>query len=596
MRRSHQAPAWFIWLLILALTFVQGVIWLAAVPPWGAPDEPGHFLYVQLFAELGRAPRPEDVTPERWRSVLASMEARGWSEYVHPQGGETPPDRDPILLASGAQIGQKPPGYYALAAGWLRLLPHWREQPPARQLLWLRWLSLLLHILTTATALGLTWRLWPNARHRALGVGLLTGLLPMVGFIGVSVNNDALTMLWGAAGFAGLILARTRLGWSVALVWIALGMIGIDAGLAFLGPLALARWLFFAPAPPGLRLRSRAELRAPWRVGVILALILLPILLLIPNPRWAAGWRRIETGRSRADGQLFLQAEDAPAHISQTLSGLLIVQRQGQPLTARVQAAGSGGPLILRLVEEGGESEVLCPLSAQIPTTCQLTHALSARAHHIGLHLILPAGDARVRMALTDAAGWSLLLNGDGALPAPLGDSLFTWLEKRLPLPAGYFNRALYGHAWDVPSLIRYAAYGVFAWASFWGWFGWLTRPFPWWVYVALAVATLAALVGLWRKAFSQQRVATNEGRTGGGVGWLAAGAAGLISVQVFAPMLGQAWQPQGRYLFPALLPIALLLILGWEALIPASRRAWLPAIILLALTALNLLALRCLL
>ena len=585
MRRFLQTPAWPIWLLILTLTFVQGVIWLNTIPPWGAPDEPGHFLYVQLFAELGRAPRPEDVTPERWRDVIASMEAHRWSAYVHPQGSETPPTQDPIFLASGAQIGQKPPGYYALAAGWLRLLSHWREQPLARQLRWLRWLSLLLHTLTTAMALGLTRRLWPDARHRALGMGLLTGLLPMVGFIGVSVNNDALTMLWGAAGFAGLILARTRLGWSLMLAWTVLGTVGIDAGLAFLWPLALARWLFFAPAPHGLRLRPRAELRASWRVGVILALILIPSFLLIPNPHWAAGWRRIETGRSRADGQLFLQAEGAPARISQTLSGLLIVQRQGQPLTVTVQAAGSGGTLIMRLVEEGGESEALCPLSAQIPTTCQLTHGLSVRAHHIGLHLILPAGKARIRVVLTDPAGWSLLLNGDGAIPAPLGDPLFTWLEKRLPLPAGYFSRALYGHAWDVPSLIRYAAYGAFAWASFWGWFGWLTRPFPWWVYVALAVATLAALVGLWRKVFSGRRAA-------GEAEWLAAGAVWLISVQVFAPMLGQAWQPQGRYFFPALLPMAILLILGWEALIPSSRRDWLPAGILLALTALNLLAL----
>ena len=574
-----------IWTVVLALTLVQGIIWLEATPPWGAPDEPGHFLYVELFAAQGRPPHPEDVTPAHWERILASMEAHGWQTYVYPNGSETPLARDPALIASGSQIGQKPPGYYALAATWLRLLPGWSDRDPATQLHWLRWLSLALHLLTTAVALGLALRLWPDAPARAMGVSLLVGLLPMVGFIGTSVNNDALTMLWGAVGFASLLLARSRLAWTLTVIWLLLGPIVVDASLLFLWPLGLLRVIF--PLMSISRQDTTPQKKKLPILILILILILIPILLLIPNSRWAAGWRRFGTDQSRAGGALYLRAKDAPARLSQILSGLLIVQRQGRPLTLEAEVTGSDGTMLLRLSEEGGDVEARCPLAPQ-PQTCRLTHTLSSRAHHVGVHLLLPAGEARVRVTLRDDAGWSLLLNGDGAYPAPLGDPLFTWLEKRLPLPAGYFSRALYGQVWDVPSLMRYAAYMAFAWASFWGWFGWLTRPFPWWVYGALAVATLAALVGLGRRFRRQDSVVSIQF---GIVGWAIA-AVMLIGGQVFAPMLGQAWQPQGRYFFPALLPITILLISGWEALLPPSRRGWLPAGVFLALAALNLLAL----
>jgi hypothetical protein len=55
---------------------------------------------------------------------------------------------------------------------------------------------------------------------------------------------------------------------------------------------------------------------------------------------------------------------------------------------------------------------------------------------------------------------------------------------------------------------------------------------------------------------------------------WLLACA--LIAAQTFLPMVGHAWQPQGRYLFPALLPITGLLLAGadhWLHLAAHGRR-----------------------
>ena len=47
---------------------------------------------------------------------------------------------------------------------------------------------------------------------------------------------------------------------------------------------------------------------------------------------------------------------------------------------------------------------------------------------------------------------------------------------------------------------------------------------------------------------------------------WLVA--AGLAALLTVAPMIGRDWQPQGRYLFGALVPITGLLLIGLDGLL----------------------------
>ncbi len=544
----------WIWLGVLGLALGQGVFWMLHTPPWAAPDEPGHFLYVQRMAELQRVPHREDVRPEHWQAILTSMEAHHWQGYVHPQGATTPLAQDPLLVASGWQIDQKPPGYYLLAALWLRLHPHWRYLDPAQQLHWLRGFSLLLRGLMVAFSLAWARRMWPQAPARSLAVGLVIALLPMPGFIGTSVNNDALTMLWGTVGFAWLWQARSGRAWARTILWLILGVGLVDVGLLFLWPLAVQRIL----ARKGVPARR-----------VLLVMMVFMLMWLLPNPHWAAGWRRASWGPSRAArpwlasspaGRLWLDASQGPAHLHQTLSGLLILQRQGQPVFLRVHGRGSG-PVLVRLTEEGGQVVRKCMPQSQ---PCEFSYILSHEARHLSVHLILPAGRARAWVQLTDAQNFSLLLNGRGTYPAAWSDPLSVWLEKHLPLPAGYFSRLFYGQVWDVPSLIRYGVYGALTWMGFWGWFGWLTRPMPWWVYGGLALMNGMILLGLWRSRFFRDPLLR-----------FAATAVGWMALMVFAPMLGQAWQPQGRYFFPALLPITLLLVQGGTAGIAPWTKRW---------------------
>ncbi|MBI4498001.1 MAG: hypothetical protein HY689_08900 [Chloroflexi bacterium] len=97
---------------------------------------------------------------------------------------------------------------------------------------------------------------------------------------------------------------------------------------------------------------------------------------------------------------------------------------------------------------------------------------------------------------------------------------------------------------------------------SFWVQLGWMGVPAEGWVYVLLSSLTALATVGL---LLFLARSARQAGVLSTGLG-RALGLASLAVLLVAFQMAGynlQFFQPQGRYLFPAIIPIALLLLLG---------------------------------
>ncbi len=108
---------------------------------------------------------------------------------------------------------------------------------------------------------------------------------------------------------------------------------------------------------------------------------------------------------------------------------------------------------------------------------------------------------------------------------------------------------------------------------SFWGQFGWMAAPLPGWAYPPLAVLTVLAVVGLipalWRRLRSRDADA---------VPWLS------ITVLVSTLLLTLAVhvgynltfvQHQGRYLFPALVPIALGISVGLGTWLGPLIKRW---------------------
>ncbi|MBC7236580.1 MAG: hypothetical protein H5T69_12140, partial [Chloroflexi bacterium] len=123
---------------------------------------------------------------------------------------------------------------------------------------------------------------------------------------------------------------------------------------------------------------------------------------------------------------------------------------------------------------------------------------------------------------------------------------------------------------------------------SFWGQFGWMAAPLDQRLYAVLGLFVGLSLLGL---AGIGRRLLRREICLGGAL----SRATAIMLVWVAVTALGYLWwnvrfvQHQGRYLFPALMPIALGLVLGWRAL---YREFWRAGLALIALAFLALLAL----
>ncbi len=125
---------------------------------------------------------------------------------------------------------------------------------------------------------------------------------------------------------------------------------------------------------------------------------------------------------------------------------------------------------------------------------------------------------------------------------------------------------------WDLPAragqLIqtdRYTShapnhYGIWAllgFASFWGNFGWMNIPLDIAWYAGLAILTLAATLGALRGAWRVWRDRREKPAKCCVVGLCALAVLSILA-QSGASMLTRQMPPQGRYLFPAMVPIAL--------------------------------------
>lgn len=111
---------------------------------------------------------------------------------------------------------------------------------------------------------------------------------------------------------------------------------------------------------------------------------------------------------------------------------------------------------------------------------------------------------------------------------------------------------------------------GVWRWMttvfdSYWGRFGYFTIVLPRWFYLAVRVGVIVALVGLVRQSIGSWRVWAQPIRRS----LAAMAAASLVSLAgIFAWSLN-FYQPQGRFLFPALVPVALAIGIGIDSLVP---------------------------
>ena len=99
---------------------------------------------------------------------------------------------------------------------------------------------------------------------------------------------------------------------------------------------------------------------------------------------------------------------------------------------------------------------------------------------------------------------------------------------------------------------------------SFWGQFGWMALPLPGWMYRLFQAAIAAGLVGLAAGRFALPRSQPPPGQR---QAWLLLGLTLALALLAFVYYNTEFVQFQGRYLYPALIPFALLLALGVDNL-----------------------------
>jgi 4-amino-4-deoxy-L-arabinose transferase-like glycosyltransferase len=100
--------------------------------------------------------------------------------------------------------------------------------------------------------------------------------------------------------------------------------------------------------------------------------------------------------------------------------------------------------------------------------------------------------------------------------------------------------------------------------ASTWATFGWNSVFVGWWAYVAVALLSVAAVVGLvraWRAGLGERL--TEAAIAHRRLAWLAAGAIAVAFAMLLAYNSLVDYQPQGRYLSVAFAPMMLLLVAG---------------------------------
>ncbi len=590
--RPHR---WHLWVL-LAIVLARGTLYSLIVPLWQAPDEPGHFEYIRLMARLGRPPTRADLDPALERAIIQALDAANFWTYTRQTRPTPLPetfDANPFLRRSGRQIGDEPPLYYIVPALLTRITPEITAQARLAR----AWSTILL-ALTVAAAWWASQRLWPNQRWLALGVPAFFALAPMPTFIGMSINNDVLAMATATGSYGALIVLAQRRADARSIVLMAVSVaisLASKRTTLFLLPTALIAIPICRPRRP----LSRRARRILWAVGGFSVSIVL--IALLWRGEAADAWRIVRSdgpirpaprGQPAYEGRYALLVMDPSdayrVEVSQPVPDAPIEAWGGRTARLRVWLRASDGPTLACVrIADGQTDSVRCVLADERWQAVEVEHRIHPQARHLRGAVGIgwpndPSGRGtvlvdQVSFQLADEPGVEWLRNGGAEQGRRVLQPALDALTRLMKPPTGWPRKLMDPATYNLTALRRYGLYTALLFPGFWGNFGWLQLPLalPWYILLAIVCGVaLAGLIRFWRSIRrgnwspaldeAQQRALT-----------VMALSVALALAQTLLPMLGRDWQPQGRYLFPALFPIATGLLLGTGAWLPTSRRKW---------------------
>lgn len=571
-------------LIVIALMLTGGLFYSSVTPPWQAPDEHAHYEYAALMGELRRVPTLDDIRQDVQAEVTASMFEFDFWRLIQREPVESPPvgfyragdlaeypathviDNQYIYYP---QVGDEPPTYYILPALLYGLST---GQSSTYRLYLMRLASVVFWVGTGGAVWCASRWLFPDQRELSLAVLTVVACNPMLSHIGTVLSNDGLTVLWStlALGAAVLVLRR-GLAWQRVLALSSAIVLAVATKKSSL-------WLV---PTLGVFLLLLPEVPSRWRLAVGSSMVGMAVaafvLFLWPTGAaryWEGGTRIAEVGVP-ANHVLLLEAGE---RVSQPIGHQRTSEVRGESLTllARVRSEGAS-KINVCLVTRAGIQQCRTASMDQQWRSVETYFSVPEQAEQ--LTLTLTAGEEAPldidALSLAPDAGPDLLRNGSM-------ESGVSWLERSLlvlghPLGIGDLVTALFSRlaagATGVTETLPLSSQVLFD--SFWGNFGAamvvpLEPPWP----LLTRIATVLAAMGWGINAVSS---------ASGWDGWqklaFAVLGSGVVFVvaQTFAALLAHSggWMPQGRFMFPAMWPIAALLVIGWWGWVIRQTKRW---------------------
>ena len=576
-KRFGRLAAGPLWPLLLFLV-VAGAYALVN-PPWQAPDEPQHMLRTEVvrrtgfLGDLGHPPPRANAALQASASdIVHSMQATDASRFLPDgasaiRGGRVP---------GPAEYGHEPL-YYAVAGAITRPLS---SVPVLGRLAVLRAFGIALGM-CTLWACGRVGRvLWPRSPIGEVPLALALAVATFVGFAG-SANDDVLATLIGAFLILVLVMGVTDRAW-MARPWLWASLIAVLIVAGFITKRTVLPLAIPAVVAIALRLRVRPRLLlaigigAVFVAGVAVATLSTPRVAFwqssSPDPhrcRKGPGdtWALCLSGRPLDNVR-----QDLPRSAGQDLAG-------GQAsLEFSTSASGPNQYLGYGIRADGRRlaADVL-PIAPGGWQQQQVSANIPADAKDVWVEFIAAGGKSvYVNNVLLRAAGPAFegsvepneLRNGSGA-GAVRGSSM----SLPDPLRSGFNSEVALIH--DIlldgrrqSDALDFVVRGApTTYGTFWATVGWevpspvLPVPLLWVLGALTAVAAAGVVVTILRRTLPLPAMAV----------LVAAAAATALSLMVRATSIVPV--VSGRYVFPALPAIVVLLTAGWAYFWPWSAQ-----------------------
>jgi hypothetical protein len=227
-------------------------------------------------------------------------------------------------------------------------------------------------------------------------------------------------------------------------------------------------------------------------------------------------------------------------------------------------------------------------------TDVEFVQSIAEDARFLSVGVINDSNQSRLyvddlSLKISDGSQEQLLFNHSAEAQASMLQQFLAdgvYLTNGLPWN---FHLSFFDVSFDVEALQWYKQRVKTLFRTFWGAFVYLAVQLPEAWYTVIAAAMGLALIG-WVRSFALRYTASSFGDLLTSKQWRIIGVLGLgAGIDLFLILLTilfmptHWWQPQGRYLFPLLLPLGIFLGVGWLSLIPSRVRSLFSMIVVLS-------------